>query len=68
MIAPAKLFADVLHRHAGDLVHDVHRGLACRRNITAAFAAANIRRGDVVGARHLADDFFDRDRHRLVFV
>ena len=47
MVAAAEFLADFLHRHAGDLVNDIHSGHPGGGDVAAALAAADIGRGDV---------------------
>ena len=68
MIAAGELAADLLHAHAGDLPQDVDGHAAGRGNVGVALGAADVGRGDVEGAGHLADDLLDGDRHRLGLV
>ena len=46
------------------LPQDVDGYAAGRGNVGVALGAADVGRGDVEGAGHLADDLLDGDRHR----
>ena len=68
MIAAGELPADLFHAHAGDLPQDVDGHTAGRGHIGVALGAADVGRGDVEGAGHLADDLFDGHRYGLGLV
>ena len=68
VVTAGEFTADLFHAHAGDLAQDVDGHTAGRGNVGVALGAADVGRGDVEGAGHLADDLLDGHGHRLGLV